>query len=93
MKLTDFHIIDQKTDADIHELKVYQENLLKITGSLTTNVPVSANSFTASVRLNVNGELNFLGIPLIVNQPVDCPDSLTASSSDPKQWYVHDDIL
>ncbi|XP_020624857.1 uncharacterized protein LOC110062330 isoform X2 [Orbicella faveolata] len=88
LELTDFHIIDQKTDADLHKLKVYQENLLEITGSLTTNVPVSATSFTANVRLNLNGERYFLGMPFIVNQPVDCPDSLTASSSDPKQCVI-----
>ena len=94
MELTDFHIIDQKTAADLHKLNVYQENLLEITGTLTTNVPVSADSFTATVRLNLNGERYLLGIPFIVNQPLDCPDSLTASSNDPKQWYVHDhDIL
>ena len=92
LQLTDFHIKDQKTDADLHKLKVYRENLLEITGSLTTNVPVTANSFTTKVRLNINGMLYFLGMPLTVNQAVDCPDSLT-SSSDAKQWYVHDDIL
>lgn len=94
VELADFHIIDENTAADVHKLKVYQENQLEITGTLITNVPVTADSFTATVRLNLNGELHFLGMPFIVNQPVDCPDSLSASSSDPKQWYVHDlDIL
>ena len=89
VELADFHIIDENTAADVHKLKVYQENQLEITGTLITNVPVTADSFTATVRLNLNGELHFLGMPFIVNQPVDCPDSLSASSSDPKQWYVH----
>ena len=72
MELTDFHIIDQKTAADLHKLNVYQENLLEITGTLTTNVPVSADSFTAMVRLNLtNGVRYLLGMPFIVNQPVD----------------------
>lgn len=94
MELAEFHIIDENTAADVHKLKVYQENQLEITGTLITNVPVTADSFTATVRLNLNGELHFLGMPFIVNQPVDCPDSLSASSSDPKQWYVYElDIL
>lgn len=92
LKLTDFRIMDQNTGADLHKLKVYRENLLEISGSLTTIVPVTASSFTANIRLNLNGKLDWLGMPITLNQPVDCPDSLTASSSDPKQWYVHHDI-
>lgn len=84
--------MDQNTGTDLHKLKVYRENLLEISGSLTTIVPVTASSFTANIRLNLNGKLDWLGMPITLNQPVDCPDSLTASSSDPKQWYVHHDI-
>ena len=91
LELTDFHIIDENTAADVHKLKVHQENQLEITGTLITNAPVTAESFTATVRLNLNGKRYMLGMPFIVNQPVDCPDSLTSSSSDPKQWYVHVD--
>lgn len=90
MELTDFHIIDQNTDVDLHKLQVYHGALLEITGRLTTNVPISADSFTANVRLNLKGKLSFLGMNFVVNQPVACPDSFTASSSDPNQWYVHD---
>lgn len=92
MQLTDFRMMDQNTGADLHKLKVYRENLLEISGSLTTIVPVTASSFTINIRLNLNGKLDWLGMPITLNQPVDCPDSLTASSSDPKQWYVHHDI-
>lgn len=86
MELTSFHIIDESTGEALDKLHVYQGAVLDITGTLTTNVPFSAESFTAVVRLNLAGEYSFLGMTLTVNQLVDCPDSFAASSSDPTKW-------
>ncbi|XP_078373407.1 uncharacterized protein LOC144657006 [Oculina patagonica] len=88
LELTSFHIIDQSTGQDLTRLQVYQGAVLDITGSVTTNVPITANSFTANVRLNLAGELSFLGMSFNLDQPIDCPDSFAASSNDPKLCVI-----
>lgn len=86
MQLTNFRIIDQSTGNDLDRLQVYNGAVLDIIGTLTTNVPISAGTYTASVRMNLVGETKFLGMLFTVNEPLDCPDPNMVSSSDPKEW-------
>ena len=83
-----FRIIDQSTGNDLDVLQFYMGAVLDITGTISTNVPIEDATYTVSARMNFVANSEFLGMPLNVNEQLDCPDPNLASSSDPKEWWV-----